>query len=579
MTRTIPDWLKHATAATDPAETDRCIDQAISQAESCFDWRTILRGLWEPTLARPERLIEVAHRTLERAIEERQIWGFCDVATTRATRLGDELGARAALERCVALFLEPSATRGYEWVLLGRAFQDTLHDDIALRRCLEAGRDAARVAKNADDLCSIAQEWASRVDRPTGISLLLEAEAMAINGSARPWTLANAWHALGESEAVHRVLGRALQTASECSEAIHVASAWASHHEVDQTRRALVRAQELASTAEHWLSIAESAFDLGLGEEPLRHAVTRAEAMVCDDEQRARVSNAYKLWLHDHESASRVGPAGFSPEALRHRVRSLPGWGTSASGLFDWLRARATRDTLEKIASADYAMHVEKHLAALMDICETGLIPRHLQWEPHEVLALTRWSTGEQTDHLQRALSCVILCIAPGELDELTTNGAILAESCLALGGNAPELAEQFFAWRSETEEFSFDSTVEGDIGPDEPVALLLLFVLRVSSAPDDPRLIELARRLTHHPEYTLESVAQWIADSMSAQLWNDLIERLLVPFEAGRPFVASVLRGLGRLPNPAFESPEDSTARAVVVRSVATSGEHRNEK
>ncbi len=542
MKRTISDWMIHAAATADPTEVDACVDAGLAEATSCFDFRTLLRGVRELPLVSTARVDAIARRTLELAAVERDVWGFRDVAAVRATR-GDTTGARAALEACAEAFLEPGAevpVRGYQWVLLGQGFAETSADHAGLRRCLEAGRDMARAHDSADDLCSVATEWATRVDRDEGRGLLLEAEQMAGNGSARPWTLANAWHALSDAAAVRRVLGTALREAGSCDDALHVAHAWASHGEPDEVRRALDRAEALATTAAEWLMLGETALDAKAGADRVRRAVERAETLAEDDETRSRVASAYHRWLDDPDAAARVGPRGVRPEALRPRVRALAGWESSAADLFDALRARATVETLTNIAAADYGMDADKHLAALRDFCETGLVPRTLGWEPHEVLALTRWSSGEHVRHLERALSCTLLCLVPSDLDELVTNGPILAESCLELGPDVSHLAERFFAWCAETE----PEVDEGDpIGPGDPVALILLFLMRVASAPEDPRLEALAERLTGG----LASVRDWIDGSMRSDLWTDLIDRLLVPRRAEHPPTARVLAGLGR--------------------------------
>src|SRR5262249_50294634 len=150
-------------------------------------------------------------------------------------------------------------------------------------------------------------------------------------------------------------------------------------------------------------------------------------------------------------------------------------------------------------------------------ICETGLVPKSLPWHPREVLELTRWSAGEDTEHLDRALSCVLLCLAPSDSD-LLTNGAILAESCLALGPHPAQLAEEFFAWYSETEEFDDyqdDEDDEDDEDQDEyegyekVTSLFLLFLLRATIAPDDPRLDALARMLTEDRFHSLTEIAR----------------------------------------------------------------------
>ncbi|MEJ7727651.1 MAG: hypothetical protein WKG00_00380 [Polyangiaceae bacterium] len=580
MRRTIPDWLTHAAAAADRSEAARCLDAAIAQASSCHDWRTLLRGIAEIPLITRERVADLAQRTLESAHAEGDVWGFRDVAAVCLARLQDEAGARAALEAGFTLFRGPAGSargddeafgeerraRGYQWVLLGRGFLETLRDEPGLLRCLEAGRDQARASENADDLCSIATEWAKRVDGSAGAALLVEAEALNTNGAAAPWTLANAWNALDDRASVQRVLDGALGRASSSAAAVHVARAWASHGVPEEAGRALDRARELARTAPEWLEIGECAFDVRLGEGAVRSAVERAETLARGDDITARVASAYSHWLHDPAAAARVGPRGVRPEALRKRLGGLPDWPSSASALFDWLRARATPEALRSIASADYVTNVDKHHAALRDICETGLVPRTLGWEPHEVLALARWASGESVEHLERALCCTLLCLAPDDMDELVTNGAILAESCLALGPEPSQLAERFFAWHADSAPCA-QATGAGDeppgasrsqparpepasppaASPDQPVALLLLFLLRTASTPDDPRLEPLSLLLTDHPSFELDTVAGWMAESMRAEIWTELIDSILVPRRATDARVDTVLRALGR--------------------------------
>src|SRR5262249_37780379 len=135
------------------------------------DWRAILSGIATVDLVSTERVADTANRTLELAEAEREVWGFRDVASVRATRLGDEGGAREALETGMRTFLESRGdllgdiaelfgqkefARGYQWVLLGRGFSETLKDLQGARRCLEAGLRVARAQCNADDVCAIA---------------------------------------------------------------------------------------------------------------------------------------------------------------------------------------------------------------------------------------------------------------------------------------------------------------------------------------------------------------------------------------------------------------------------------------
>lgn len=557
--RTLSDLLRQATTATTREARETNLDAAFALARSCHDFRTLLAGvaLFEPV--QTARLVALAERTLELGHEEGAVWAFRDVATVRAVCLDDLDGARDALEACEAMFHAPRldihahiaamlgegrpSTKGYQWVLLAEGFVATLDDHEGMRRCLLSGRDMARESTNADDLCAIAVAWAEHVDHEAGAGLLREAEAMADNGTASPWTLANAWSSLADDVNRTRVLDAALARATACADAVHVARAFASHQRGDHVRDALDRAGMLATTTAAWLEIAEVAFDASLDEAALRHAIARAGDRAITDEDKANVARAYAEWLGDEVASAQFGPRGVRPEALRTRVRTLEGWEGSASALFDELRARATTETLSRIAGVD-PFSADKHLAALRDICETGLLPRRFAWAPHEALALTRWAEGEHVDHHARALVTTLLCLVPGDMEALVVNGVILAESALALGPETARLAEALFVWWAQTE--AVIEAGEDDLDPEHPVALLLVFLLRTAEAADDERLDALSRQLTEHPTYTLGAVAEAIADSMRPASWDALFETVLVP-AASRPAVARVLRALGR--------------------------------
>ncbi len=81
---------------------------------------------------------------------------------------------------------------------------------------------------------------------------------------------------------------------------------------------------------------------------------------------------------------------------------------------------KITDDMLREIADADYGMDFAKHFAALTKIRDRVPTEGRMAWEPHEVLALFRWSefgdnrTGqkprsEHDFHLMRAFCCTAL--------------------------------------------------------------------------------------------------------------------------------------------------------------------------
>jgi hypothetical protein len=533
MALTIHDWLRRAQEATDPAEADRCLDAAAALAEDCFAHRALLGGLSLVMPLRLDRLAAACARALPLATAERDVWGFRDVAEAHARHLRRE-DARAALEAGEAAFGAARTTPGYVWVLLGEGWLSALQDRAGLRRCLQSGEASARARSNADDLCAIAVARGKHLDRARGVVLMRKAEALARNGTASPWTLANGWHALDEPRAARRLLLRACRQAGSPADALHVARAFASHGKADGVRTALQRARALAKTGEDWLAVAEVAVDTGAGEDAVRGALSRAAALAGDADLRARVATGYEDWLGDAEAAAAVGPRGVPPEALGSRERPLPGWEGSAAGLLDWLRARLPAESLRRIARADYGSDEAKHLAALGHIQRTGVVPRCLAWEPHEVLALTRWSSGEGVDHLARAFSCTLLCLARGDMDELVSTGPILAESCLALGPEARDLGAALFVWLAEA-------------GPEleRPVALLLVLLLRLRAEPGDPRLPGLARAIG--AEGDVAALGESLEGSMSAALWRELIEASPAPPPTAGEGVGEVLRGLRR--------------------------------
>ena len=225
--------------------------------------------------------------------------------------------------------------------------------------------------------------------------------------------------------------------------------------------------------------------------------------------------------------------------------------------LFDHLRARVTQEQLLAVASADYGSDVDKHLAALEDVCATGLVPHRWTWHPGEVLELVRWGTGERVDHVSRALCCTLLCLCPGQLDGFENTAPALVESALKLGGDVRELAEELFVWHCETRDYPPDEAVavEEDDGP-EVVALLALVLLRAAVEPANPRITGLVRALADHPWCGPERQRALLAEATNADLWRALIDNVLVPVRAEHPPIDALLRSLSRVARIARTAP-----------------------
>lgn len=222
--------------------------------------------------------------------------------------------------------------------------------------------------------------------------------------------------------------------------------------------------------------------------------------------------------------AAPVDIALVAPEDTRVVVRELAGWPLSASALFDRLNDQITREQLLQIASSDpFGAHL--HFPILVRIRLSGRVPAKLAFDPGEALRLTRWGDGPDVDHLVRAWCCTLLVIAPdGSNDDLVTVAAHLAESCLALGGDLPQLAEQLLAWRAVTEDPDSVRQFGKDGGCADPVALLALLLLRAATNPADTRLVGLA---------------QTLADTFAGPLprpWRHLIDTILTPLRPVHP-------------------------------------------
>lgn len=510
MLITIADMLRRAANATDPHEARRHLLDAAAAIEQCHDARQVLHVASQLAAPSEAELRALVERTLQLALVEHEVWGIRDAAAVLANRLADHEAALAALvegERAMAREGVP----GHVWVLLARGFAEIVADHEGASRCLLAARAQAEHDGNLADRCTVAGAWAELLDRAEGRAQLELVEPAALEPSAA-WSLANAWNALGEPSAARRVLERALEHARTCTDSLMLVHAWASHQLPSDALRALEQAATQAERFDEWLEIAAVATLVGLGEPAIRRALAQAELRAGDADARMQLANAYATYLHDVDAAERIGPRGLRPDALRERRVVLEGWSGCASRLFDELRARASEALLTSIAGADYGSDLAQHFAALDEICTSGLLPRRLRWHPGEVLALTRWSEGEQTDHLQRALACALLCIVPdanGD-DALLTSGVILLDSCLALGEPLRSACVELFVWRAETSEDELDV-----------LALLLILIGQAAIAPEDARLPALAETIG----------TPWRAEvrgSMRESLWHQLLARWL---------------------------------------------------
>ena len=117
----------------------------------------------------------------------------------------------------------------------------------------------------------------------------------------------------------------------------------------------------------------------------------------------------------------------------------------------EWLRAVVPAPVIRQICELDYGRDVEAHYAGVRGLLDGGWVNGAPPWYPREVLELERWGEG---DHLRRLFACALLtaCMGYEENDSFFLEGGIetlwrLADSAIALGGVAPELALEMLEW------------------------------------------------------------------------------------------------------------------------------------
>jgi hypothetical protein len=177
-----------------------------------------------------------------------------------------------------------------------------------------------------------------------------------------------------------------------------------------------------------------------------------------------------------------------------------------SEGLLREISKHISDDMLREIAAADYGQGIEKHLAALRQVRDTGAFPEKMYWYPMEVLELIRWSEPEDPDwkpgragefgHWMRAFSCAAILRAEHEpYNNLYNNGCTdstiiqLIRSLRALPVDFNPQAVKHLAWlllRPDPEGRNDQVRVYG-VG-------LLWFALQIIPPVPDETLISLAR-------------------------------------------------------------------------------------
>jgi hypothetical protein len=526
--KTISELMTEAGSATSEAACDLLLTAAMVQATKIHEWEEILDHL--PPAASQALKRTLVERTVDCARASRSVLGFYCAAMAQAQVLGDAQAARATL--AAAEEMRSTQLPAHEWMLLARAYLEALADHAQVLRILTIAWGQAWAARDIHDLGWVVKHWAELIDRTEAVERLGRVEEAAAEwgdlADVSYW-----WCALGDAQAARRTRQRTLEAQSFNQLLCLVQYLKLRVKEESGIKAAVARAEALASTASEWFELAkESLTDEPRCRELARRALDRAADVAEDHAIKVRIACAYVDWFNDEAAADRLGPRGVRPDDLRPRITALTAWPSNAAALLDWLCDRITPAGLSRIAEADRGLDEEYHLAALELICRTRLLPFELAWCPHEVLALTRWGSREK-DPVVRAFACVVLLLASDE-DEIVHTGAILIENCLDLGEEAAALAVQLFAWRYETTDPDED---------DAPLTLLLLALMQAAYHPEDPRIGELIRQIGHLP--AVPNFREWIADSLCAALWSELIQTILPRLRQCQPELSTELDAL----------------------------------
>jgi hypothetical protein len=235
-------------------------------------------------------------------------------------------------------------------------------------------------------------------------------------------------------------------------------------------------------------------------------------------------------------------PPALAPAAIILGRRHLDGWDARPAELLDGLRPRLAVSELRRIAGGSHGFDVDEHMAALVAIQATGLIPQPLAWHPRETLELERWRNDARTDHVARAFACAVLLIDAGGAtprDGHEQTIPVLIESCAVLGDAALAGAVGLLVALVE----AFDEQWQ-----ELPFAYLGLLVAAAARDPRDPRLPALCARLIDAAAVASGYGADvprpgWLLDQTrfdaKHRLWRRLVARYLAAPAGDDPSLA----------------------------------------
>lgn len=194
------------------------------------------------------------------------------------------------------------------------------------------------------------------------------------------------------------------------------------------------------------------------------------------------------------------------------------------------LANRVDSQMLNEIAHADYGESVFEHLAALRNAI-TGSFVVPLEWEPIEVLELTRWTEPAtkishekpeeetKTEHWMRLFCCTVLLKTSAQPENhesfISEDATIIqfTESAIELGESTTEAAIEFLEWLLQTSHL------------DCPFTPLATSILRFSLKKDQSSRFETCALNNSDKDL----VRRLISVSQLSDKWKKLIKRFIV--------------------------------------------------
>jgi hypothetical protein len=501
---TLGDLVRRADAA--PIDERRALlDEAELVARDSHEWCLI--AISRASL--PDRDGALRCLTTARELGGTDVAAFRFAARIHHQLLDDVAGAQVTLAAGSAALLGDRSTSSSAWRRLAEGWRE-LGDLDTARHYLEHGRAFAR---DAEELCDIAEAYVRIADRETAQALVHEAETRG-----GWWAVANVvlrW--FDDPDRARASLERGLREAGSVDDVVSITKAFVYiDAEPEDLDRCLAMAEPHASSVGDWIDLAWAHHVIVFDADEAHRCLVRAAQIATTDTDRHRIAYARHTWSLDAidgiPTTDDLPPFELRPAAFVRRAGRSSGWDRDPERLFDWLRGQLDRSRLERVAALDDGYRVEDNLAELDRIRSSGLVPHPLTWRAQQVCELERW-TSRSVDHVARAFACTVLCLdEAGPCSRTEGNEStlgVLLESCIELGAEAVSGLTSLLAAMAD----AYPHTVRTSM----PLFTELTLALAAAWLdPSDPRIESLVARLIEDERRDRELATGWRPDRPS---------------------------------------------------------------